>query len=92
MAEKMRETFTQNVIVNVDEKILEDMEMGKQGVIFYIIEEATNNARKHANALHIWVSCAPLKRALPCWRSKMMAWVLTWRPCTNPTISAAAWA
>jgi len=42
MAEKMRETYAQNV-------------MGKQGVIFYIIEEATNNARKHANAFHIWV-------------------------------------
>ena len=55
MAEKMRETFSQNVIVNVEEKILENMEMGKQGVIFYIIEEATNNARKHANAFHIWV-------------------------------------
>lgn len=55
MAEKMRETFAQNVIVNVDEAVLEDMEMGKQGVIFYIIEEAVNNARKHANALHIWV-------------------------------------
>ncbi len=55
MAEKMRETFSQNVIVNVDELVLENMEMGKQGVIFYIIEEATNNARKHANAFHIWV-------------------------------------
>ncbi len=55
MAEKMRETFSQNVIVNVEEKILENMEMGKQGVIFYIIEEAANNARKHANAFHIWV-------------------------------------
>jgi signal transduction histidine kinase len=55
MAEKMRETFAQNVIVNVDEKIVENMEMGKQGVIFYIIEEAVNNARKHANAFHIWV-------------------------------------
>lgn len=55
MAEKMRETFSQNVIINVEEKILENMEMGKQGVIFYIIEEAANNARKHANAFHIWV-------------------------------------
>jgi signal transduction histidine kinase len=55
MAEKMRETFAQNVIINVDEQVLEDVEMGKQGVIFYIIEEAANNARKHANALHIWV-------------------------------------
>jgi len=55
MAEKMRETFSQNVIINVDEKLLENLEMGKQGVIFYIIEEAANNARKHANAPHIWV-------------------------------------
>ena len=55
MAEKMRETFTQNVVINVDESVLENMEMGKQGVIFYIIEEAVNNARKHANAFHIWV-------------------------------------
>ena len=55
MAEKMRETYSQNVIINVNEELLKDMEMGKQGVIFYIIEEATNNARKHANAPHIWV-------------------------------------
>ena len=55
MAEKSRETFTQNVIVNVDESVLENMEMGKQGVIFYIIEEAVNNARKHASAAHVWV-------------------------------------
>jgi len=55
MAEKMRETFGQVVLINVDETVLENIEMGKQGVIFYIIEEAANNARKHANALHIWV-------------------------------------
>jgi len=64
MAEKMRETFTQNVIINIDEKILEDMEMGKQGVIFYIVEEATNNARKHANALHIWVRLRPFESGI----------------------------
>lgn len=61
MAEKMRETFGQNVIINVDESVIEDLEMGKQGVIFYIIEEATNNARKHANALHIWVRLRPFE-------------------------------
>jgi signal transduction histidine kinase len=61
MAEKMRETFQQNVIINVDEKMLEQMEMGKQGVIFYIIEEAANNARKHANAVHIWVRLRPFE-------------------------------
>ena len=61
MAEKMRETFGQNVIINVEEDVLENMEMGKQGVIFYIIEEAANNARKHANAMHIWVRLRPFE-------------------------------
>ncbi|HUE98757.1 MAG TPA: histidine kinase [Anaerolineales bacterium] len=64
MAEKMRETFSQNVIINVDDNILNDMEMGKQGVIFYIIEEATNNARKHADAPHIWVRLRPFETGI----------------------------
>jgi signal transduction histidine kinase len=64
MAEKMRETFSQNVIINVDDNILNDMEMGKQGVIFYIIEEATNNARKHASAPHIWVRLRPFETGI----------------------------
>jgi signal transduction histidine kinase len=64
MAEKMRETFAQNVIINVDESLLEDMEMGKQGVIFYIIEEAVNNARKHASAMHIWVRLRPFETGI----------------------------
>ncbi|MEW5940215.1 MAG: histidine kinase [Chloroflexota bacterium] len=55
MAEKMRETFSQNVTVNIDKNLADQMEMGKQGVIFYIIEEAVNNARKHANAAAIAV-------------------------------------
>jgi signal transduction histidine kinase len=61
MAEKMRETFSQNVLINVEEDVLENMEMGKQGVIFYIIEEAATNARKHANAVHIWVRLRPFE-------------------------------
>jgi signal transduction histidine kinase len=64
MAEKMRETFSQNVIINIDDNLLNDMEMGKQGVIFYIIEEATNNARKHANAPHIWVRLRPFQAGI----------------------------
>jgi signal transduction histidine kinase len=64
MAEKMRETFTQNVVINVDESVLENMEMGKQGVIFYIIEEAVNNARKHASAAHVWVRLRPFEREI----------------------------
>ena len=56
MAEKMKETYSQNVIVEADPEVVADLEMGKQGVIFYIVEEAVNNARKHAQAEHIWVS------------------------------------
>jgi signal transduction histidine kinase len=53
MADKMRETYNQNVVIKVDEKVASQMEMGKQGVIFYIIEEAVTNARKHAKAFEI---------------------------------------
>lgn len=62
MAEKMKETFGQAVLVKVDAKALEQLEMGKQGVIFYIVEEAVNNARKHAQAVHIWVRLRPLEK------------------------------
>ena len=64
MADKMRETYNQNVTINIDEKIASQMEMGKQGVIFYIIEEAINNARKHASAANIWVRLGPLQPGL----------------------------
>jgi signal transduction histidine kinase len=50
MADKMQETFNQKVTISVDERVTSQLEMGKQGVIFYIIEEAVNNARKHAAA------------------------------------------
>ncbi len=50
MAEKMQETFGQAVAIDLNDKIIEKLEMGKQGVIFFISEEAVNNARKHAEA------------------------------------------
>ncbi len=62
MADKMRETYNQNVVVSVDDNIASQMEMGKQGVVFYIIEEAVNNARKHANAANIWVRLQPFQQ------------------------------
>jgi signal transduction histidine kinase len=64
MAEKMKETYTQNVIVSIDESLLQNMEMGKQSVIFYLVEEAVNNARKHARAEHIWVNLRPFEKAM----------------------------
>lgn len=50
MADKMLATFSQKVVVPIDEKITSQLEMGKQGVIFSLVEEAVNNARKHASA------------------------------------------
>ena len=55
MAEKMKETYNQDVIIEADADIVSQLEFGKQGVIFYIAEEAVNNARKHAQAAHVWV-------------------------------------
>lgn len=50
MADKMMETYGQKVTLNIEERVTTQLEIGKQGVIFYIIEEAVNNARKHASA------------------------------------------
>jgi len=61
-AEKMKETYNQNVGIQVDEKLVDMIEMGKSGVIFYIVEEAVNNARKHAQASQIWVRLNPLPK------------------------------
>jgi len=55
MSEKVKETFDQNVVIEVDPRLVEDLEINKQTVVFYISEEAANNARKHAQAAHIWV-------------------------------------
>lgn len=64
MAEKIRETFSQNVVIEVNERALAGMEMGKQGVVFYIAEEAVSNARKHAAAPNIWVRLRQLEPGL----------------------------
>jgi signal transduction histidine kinase len=55
LAEKMDENHEQSVVIEAEDDVADDLEMGKQGVIFFIVEEAVNNARKHAEAAHIWV-------------------------------------
>lgn len=62
MADKMRETYGQNVIIQVDPQLVDQLEMNAQGVIFFLAEEAVNNARKHAHAEHIWVRLKPLQQ------------------------------
>ena len=64
MAKRTRETFGQNVLVETDVKLVEELDMNTQTVIFTIAEEAVNNARKHAEAEHIWVKVQRLQSDL----------------------------
>jgi len=56
-ADNLRET--EGLPVTIDAERFEDcLDTDAQGVVFAIIEEAVNNARKHAHATHIWVRLA----------------------------------
>jgi signal transduction histidine kinase len=55
LAGTMSETYSQQVLVEAEAGVADDMEVGKQGVVFFIAEEAVNNARKHAKAPHVWI-------------------------------------
>ena len=55
MAVKMNDNYGQNVKVGVDEDVVQHLDISKQTVIFYLVEEAVNNARKHAKAEQIQV-------------------------------------
>jgi signal transduction histidine kinase len=53
MSDKMREIFQQNVSLDIDPATVKALDNGKQTVVFYLVEEAVNNARKHAQASEI---------------------------------------
>ncbi len=55
LAEKMKDTHDTNVIIEGQPEVENYLDTNAQGVLFYIIEEAVNNARKHAQSEHIWV-------------------------------------
>src|SRR5260221_9536423 len=54
-AEKMKDTHNLDIILQIQQGVDEMLESHAQGVLFYIIEEAVNNSRKHAQAPHIYV-------------------------------------
>jgi signal transduction histidine kinase len=64
MAEKTHETYDQNVYVEGDENLISRLEMNRQPIVFYIAEEAINNACKYAQASHIWVRMREYDRDL----------------------------
>jgi signal transduction histidine kinase len=53
MAEKLRELYQQRVVVDVDPQVVKALDATRQVVVFYLVEEAVNNARKHAQAAQI---------------------------------------
>ena len=55
LAVKMKEAHEQEVIFEADDNAAEGLNLKKQGLIFSIIEEAVNNARKHAQSKQIGV-------------------------------------
>ncbi|MEA3350343.1 MAG: histidine kinase [Chloroflexota bacterium] len=64
MSDKMKETYNQKIVIEIDEEIASDLDMDKQGVIFYLVDEAVNNARKHAKADHVWVRLRAIQEDL----------------------------
>jgi signal transduction histidine kinase len=54
-AEKMKDTHNLNVTVQSQQGADDLLESHAQGVLFYIVEEAVGNARKHAQADNIFV-------------------------------------
>lgn len=55
LASKMHETHGQVVYVEAEPNVSDGLDMSKQAVVFFIAEEAINNAHKHAEAANIWV-------------------------------------
>lgn len=62
LAKKLQETHGQAVMVEAEPDAAEGLDLSKQAVIFFIAEEAINNARKHAEAANVWVE---LRRVVP---------------------------
>jgi len=56
MADNLQNTFQQEVKIEIDPSIEKQLEIAKQTVVFYLVEEAVNNARKHAQAALIRAS------------------------------------
>ncbi len=53
--QKVMETDSRVAIHLEADKFEDKVDMNTQGVVFYIVEEAVGNARKHAQARNIWI-------------------------------------
>jgi signal transduction histidine kinase len=55
LAEKTRDTFNQEILLDLEPGAADKLDLNRQGVLFNLVDEAIGNARKHAKAAHIWV-------------------------------------
>jgi len=55
LAAKMGDTYSTHVEIQAQPEVERQLDAHAQGVLFYVVEEAVNNARKHAQAEAIWV-------------------------------------
>ncbi len=52
---KLAETDPMHIHLEIEPQVDDDLTPEAQGALFYIIEEAVNNARKHAEATDLWI-------------------------------------
>ena len=50
IAERMKSTYQQQVSIKVDQELCDQLNQSQRNTIFFLVEEAVNNARKHATA------------------------------------------
>jgi len=50
IAEKNLNTYQQKVRIDVDEDVVNKLDLNKHSTVFYLVDEAVTNARKHAQA------------------------------------------
>jgi signal transduction histidine kinase len=55
LAEKTRDTFNQDIHLDLEASAADKLDINRQGVLFNLVDEAVGNARKHAKAPHVWV-------------------------------------
>ena len=55
LADKTRDLTGHDVLLEVEGQEVDGLEANRQGLVFFIDEEAVNNARKHAEAEHVWI-------------------------------------
>lgn len=66
LGEKMQETHGQAVVVRLGRDVESVLSAHQQGILFYTVEEAVNNARKHAKAPVINVALGRKDKMLVC--------------------------